>query len=135
MECPKPAWLTGFRRFGFRLAKKISSQPRYDHFDTSAHIIRFLFSNEDSAFQHGEPRYVPLRLSKFSSHLLCSINFDRCCSFCLAFSATGSARQRPHFDTSAHIIRFLFSNEDSALQRGEPRYVLLRCPKFFNTAV
>ena len=29
MECPKPAWLKGFRRFGFRLAKKISSQPRY----------------------------------------------------------------------------------------------------------
>ena len=25
MECPKPAWLKGFRRFGFRLAKKISS--------------------------------------------------------------------------------------------------------------
>ena len=39
MECPKPAWLKGFRRFGFRLAKKISSQPRYDHFDTSPYKI------------------------------------------------------------------------------------------------
>ena len=34
-KCPKPAWLKGFRRFGFRLAKKISSRGRYDHFDTS----------------------------------------------------------------------------------------------------
>ena len=35
MECPKHAWLKGFRRFGFRLAKKISSRARYDHFDNS----------------------------------------------------------------------------------------------------
>ena len=29
MECPKHAWLKGFRRFGFRLAKKISSKRQY----------------------------------------------------------------------------------------------------------
>ena len=30
--------------------------------------------------------------------------FDRCHSFLLAYSATGSARKRPHFDTSTYIF-------------------------------
>ena len=35
MECPKTAQLKAFWKIDFRLAKKISSQPRYDHFDIS----------------------------------------------------------------------------------------------------
>ena len=31
-------------------------------------------------------------------------NFDRCHSFLLALSATGSARKRPHFDTTAYKV-------------------------------
>jgi len=34
-RCPKPARLKAFWKIDFRLAKKISSQPRYDHFDNS----------------------------------------------------------------------------------------------------
>ena len=33
-----------------------------------------------------------------------SILFDRGHSFCLASSATGSARQRPHFDTTPYML-------------------------------
>ena len=39
MECPKTAQLKAFWKIDFRLAKKISSQPRYDHFDTSPYKI------------------------------------------------------------------------------------------------
>ena len=38
-ECPKPARLKAFRKFYFRLPREISSQPRYDHFDTSPYIL------------------------------------------------------------------------------------------------
>ena len=34
--------------------------------------------------------------------LQCSICFDRCHSLCLAVSAAGSARKRPHFDTTPY---------------------------------
>ncbi|MBQ3194926.1 MAG: hypothetical protein IJB65_00510, partial [Clostridia bacterium] len=39
MECPKTAQLKAFWKIDFRLAKKISSQPRYDHFDTSPYML------------------------------------------------------------------------------------------------
>ena len=38
-RCPKTARLKAFWKIDFRLAKKISSQPRYDHFDTSPYKI------------------------------------------------------------------------------------------------
>ena len=37
--CLKTAQLKAFWNIDFRLAKKISSQPRYDHFDTSPYKI------------------------------------------------------------------------------------------------
>ena len=46
----------------------------------------------------GTPRYVLLRYPKFVTRSRLS-NFDRCHSFLLASSATGSARKRPHFDS------------------------------------
>ena len=43
MECPKTAQLKAFWKIDFRLAKKISSQSRYDHFDTSPNIQDFRY--------------------------------------------------------------------------------------------
>ena len=42
-ECPKPARLKAFRKTGFRLPKEISSQARYDHFDTLPYSQRIIF--------------------------------------------------------------------------------------------
>ena len=47
----KTAPLKAFRQFGFFPAKKISSQPRYDHFDTSPYMLtRFCEVNAYSVF-------------------------------------------------------------------------------------
>ena len=43
MECPKTAQLKAFWKIDFRLAKKISSQSRYDHFDTSPYMLTTVF--------------------------------------------------------------------------------------------
>jgi len=50
----KPRKIKGFRLGGYRIATTISSQPRYDHFDTAAFMVTlrkapllFLFSNGD----------------------------------------------------------------------------------------
>ena len=61
MECPKPAWLKGFRRFDFRLAKKISSQPRYDHFDISPYLVVFEFC---TAFARPELKCIHPKFKK-----------------------------------------------------------------------
>ena len=34
----KPRKIKGFRNGGYRIATTISSQPRYDHFDTSPYL-------------------------------------------------------------------------------------------------
>ena len=104
MECPKPAWLKGFRRFGFRLAKKISSQPRYDHFDTSPYMLNSILSvtNYSIFYRTGRPVMSCCGVRNFLT-LPCK-NFDRGHSLLLASSATGSARKRPHFDTSPYKI-------------------------------
>ena len=46
----KPRKIKGFRSGGYRIATMISSQSRYDHFDTSPYMLtavfRALFSTE-----------------------------------------------------------------------------------------
>ena len=83
--------------------KLISSQPRYDHFDTAANIkcLRTLLAlllprRRGSPVMSccGAQNFFPLSRG----------NFDRCHSFLLAPSATGGARKRPHFDTAAYLI-------------------------------
>ena len=57
--------------------KLISSQPRYDHFDTSAYSIKLAGARKLPDDINGAPRYVPLRCPKFPARLR-SRNFDRC---------------------------------------------------------
>ena len=47
----KPRKIKGFRSRSYRKATTISSQPRYDHFDTAAHII----SPHSPPGLHGSP--------------------------------------------------------------------------------
>ena len=44
-RCLKTARLKAFWNIDFRLAKKISSAPRYDHFDTSPCVFQSAFSS------------------------------------------------------------------------------------------
>ncbi len=46
-RCPKTARSKDFRKIGFRLAKKISSQPRYDHFDNPPCIFQSAFYSKN----------------------------------------------------------------------------------------
>jgi len=50
----------------------------------------------------GDASSILLRCPKFVARYR-SQNFDRCHSLRLAFSATGSARRRPHLSTSPYI--------------------------------
>ena len=80
--------------------KLISSQPRYDHFDISPYMIKLKTSLIFVVILRGAP-LCPIAVPEiFCSR--CSQNFDRCHSFLLASSATGSARKRPHFDISPY---------------------------------
>ena len=49
--------------------KLISSQPRYDHFDTSAYMIKLGKSLIFVVYPAGSPRYAPLRFPKFQARL------------------------------------------------------------------
>ena len=58
-------------------------------------------------------------------------NFDRGHSVAFASSATGSARQRPHFDTSPSMLNSVWSiTQYLIFTEREPRYVLTGCPDF-----
>ena len=83
--------------------KLISSQPRYDHFDISPYIIKLKTSLIFAVYLAGRPVMSSVAVSEiFCSQS--SQNFDRCHSFLLALSATGSARKRPHFDISPYCF-------------------------------
>ena len=62
LVCGKPAWLKALLSFDFSKQRKISSQSRYDHFDTSPFLFfySYLFSF-----------YYPSALSLLSVFLLC----------------------------------------------------------------
>ena len=83
------------------LGKRFSRPPRYDHFDIPAYLIVYISYVRTSL---APPRYVLLRCPIKSSHPQMLNFFDRSHSFLLAFSATGSARKRPHFDIPAYLI-------------------------------
>ena len=84
--------------------KLISSQPRYDHFDTSPYTLNSIQSITNYLISRtGNPVMSCCGARNFCL-LFASQNFDRGHSLCLALSATGSARQRPHFDTSPYRI-------------------------------
>ncbi len=48
----KPRKIKGFRNGGFPIATTISSQPRYDHFDTSPYSIRRAFYAQRCLLYH-----------------------------------------------------------------------------------
>ncbi len=85
----------------FRKTQGFSSQPRYDHFDTSPYVFKSIQdkTNYLLLFRTGRPVMSCCVARNFCS-LLASQNFDRCHSLRLASSPTGCARRRPHFDTS-----------------------------------
>jgi hypothetical protein len=56
---------------------------------------------KESDFESGP--LCPVAVPEILRSLSASQNFDRCHSFLLAFSATGGARKRPHFDTYPYI--------------------------------
>ena len=62
--CPKTARLKVFWKIDFRLAKKISSQARYDHFDTAPYMLsrRFFppFSGEKGLWKELTERTASL---------------------------------------------------------------------------
>ena len=58
MECPKTAQLKAFWKIDFRLAKKISSQPRYDHFDISPSMLNSVLEYNDYSIFHRTGRPV-----------------------------------------------------------------------------
>ena len=58
--CWRSGWDSNPRAIALKL---ISSQPRYDHFDTAAYLIFFARWRELSS----QPRYVLLRCPKFSA--------------------------------------------------------------------
>ena len=81
--------------------KLISSQPRYDHFDISPYMIKLKRVQYFKVILRGAP-LCPVAVPKICLLAFRSSNFDRCHSFLLAYSATGSARKRPHFDISPY---------------------------------
>ena len=83
--------------------KLISSQPRYDHFDISPHMIKLKTSLIFKIHLAGRPVMSCCGTRNFLL-AYASQNFDRCHFFLLALSATGSARKRPHFDISPYLI-------------------------------
>ena len=92
--------------------KLISSQPRYDHFDTSPFMailnLRFAFLY----LIHGAAPLCPVAVPKILCSLFASQNFDRCHSLGSLVSAPGGGRLAPHFDTSPFMailnLRFAF---------------------------
>ena len=47
LVCGKPAWLQGFWWTKRTTPRRISSQPRYDHFDTAASLFDWLHSSSE----------------------------------------------------------------------------------------
>ena len=110
--------------------KRFSRPPRYDHFDTSPCIHKPIKGLVCLLVCSAPPRHVLLRCPKFFGRIR-SKNFDRCHSLLLAVSAAGSARKRPHFDTSPCIHKPIKGLVCLLVCSAPPRHVLLRCPKFF----
>ena len=99
--------------------KLISSQPRYDHFDISPYMIKFIVNLIFVVYLAGRP--VMSRCG--ARNLLLAIRFAKFRPRplrLLAVSATGNARKRPHFDTSAYVVAFLqhwyYNTRKSTLQ-------------------
>ena len=115
----KPRQIKGFVRTKPPKLRRISSQPRYDHFDTSPSMLNpVLEYNDYSIFiERGAP-LCPARVPEIFRSLFASQNFDRGHSFLLPSSATvtrtpkthfvrfedplGGGRKRPHFDISPY---------------------------------
>ena len=96
-----PFWRSGRDSNPRAIARKlISSQPRYDHFDTAAYSVITLFS---SGFCPSAP-LCPVAASAPSARFRACRSPCCCHSFLLAASAAGGARKRPHFDTAAYSV-------------------------------
>ena len=101
-RCPKTARLKAFWKIDFRLAKKISSQPRYDHFDTSPSMLNPVLEYNDYSIFHrtGRPAFVRLRCPKKSAHPWVFDFFDRCTQISSLHPPQAALRRFDHFDTS-----------------------------------
>jgi len=79
----------------------ISSQPRYDHFDTSPDLFN---SRRNAAtvryYRSGAAPLCPVAVPEILCSLFASQNFDRGHSLSSLDSAPGGGRLAPHFDTS-----------------------------------
>ena len=97
------AEMEGFEPPGGVTLQLISSQPRYDHFDTSPYLLvrdNFLRGNHDD-FESASLRPVAVPEKAFGLALFLGL-FRPLPLAQLATSATGSARIAPHFDTSPY---------------------------------
>ena len=91
----------------YREVQLISSQSRYDHFDTTPYMLnsRRSVTNYSIFLLTGRVPLCPVAVSRKNLRIRWrSILFDRGHSFLLASSATGSARKRPHFDTTPYML-------------------------------
>ena len=93
----------------------ISSQARYDHFDTLPYI-KFLFLRLFFAFVGGLARYVLLRCPKFSARKRCSQNFDRCHSLASLNLPPATLGSLPPFDTLPYYRSRLPASHNSISQ-------------------
>ena len=96
----------------YREVQLISSQSRYDHFDTTPYMLnsRRSVTNYSIFLLTGRVPLCPVAVSRKNLRIRWrSILFDRGHSFLLASSATGSTRKRPHFDISPQKLTYELS--------------------------
>jgi len=74
----KPRKIKGFRSGGYRIATTISSQPRYDRFDTSAYMLNSIVEDNDySIFDRTGRPVMSCCGARNLRSLYASQNFDR----------------------------------------------------------
>ena len=101
--CFDVAEMEGFEPPGGVTLQLISSQPRYDHFDTSPCLLirdKLLRGNHND-FESAPLRPVAVPEKAFGLALFLGLFRPQPLAQ-LAFSAAGSARFAPHFDTSPY---------------------------------
>ena len=91
--------------------KRFSRPPRYDRFDSLPSMLTLIQSKQLYLIFAGDASLCPVAVPEICCSLFASPNFDRCHSFLLAFSATGSARKRPRFDSLPNMLTLIQSKQ------------------------
>ena len=123
----KPATYKGFRAGGYRIATLISSQSRYDHFDTAPYLSQHQHLGKRGELMGRTSKNIKLRIPE-KPH---KIKGFRSGSYRVATTISSQPRY-DHFDTSPYAIQLFYytcaMKICQALICGTRKISLLRSP-------